>query len=99
MSRSRIKELYSSKATVFHLGIKMHFVRDYHLLTNSQQAKVKAECSKAHQEHFLNQMKNMHHLGDCGTKPGGPCHGSITPAVNYEHPGSGYTLPLASSLY
>jgi len=34
----------------------MHFVRDYQLLTNSQ-AKVKAECLKAHQERFLNQME------------------------------------------
>jgi len=43
MNRSRIKHLYSSSATVFPLGIKMRFVRDYHLLTNSQ-AKAKANC-------------------------------------------------------
>jgi len=55
-SRSRIEALYSSKATTFPLGIKMRFVRDHHLLTNSQ-AKAKAECLRAHQERFLNQME------------------------------------------
>jgi len=34
----------------------MRFVRDYHLLTNSQ-AKAKAECLHAHQEWFLAQME------------------------------------------
>jgi len=56
VNRARIETLYSSKAMVFPLGIKMCFVRDYRLLTNSQ-AKAKAECLKAHQERFLNQME------------------------------------------
>ncbi len=56
VNRSRIEQLYLSKATVFPLGIKMRFVRDFCLLTNSQ-AKAKAECLKAHQERFLNQME------------------------------------------
>jgi len=56
VNRGRIKVLYSSKATVFPLGIKMRFVRDFRLLTNSQ-AKAKVECLKAHQERFLNQME------------------------------------------
>jgi len=34
----------------------MWFIRDFCLLTNSQ-AKAKAECLKAHQERFLNQME------------------------------------------
>jgi len=46
---SQIEALYSSKATTFPLGIKMHFVQDHHLLTNSQ-AKAKVECLHAHQE-------------------------------------------------
>jgi len=56
VNRSRIEHLYSSSATVFPLGIKMRFVRDYKLLTNSQ-AKAKAECLRAHQERFLAQME------------------------------------------
>jgi len=56
ISRGRIEALYLLKATTFPLGIKMRFVQDYCLLTNSQ-AKAKAECLKAHQEHFLNQME------------------------------------------
>jgi len=56
VNRSRIEHLYSSTATVFPLGIKMRFVRDYQLLTNSQ-AKAKAECLRAHQERFLSQME------------------------------------------
>jgi len=56
INRARIEAIYSSKAKVFPLGIKMRFVRDYRLLTNSQ-AKAKAECLKAHQEQFLNQME------------------------------------------
>jgi len=56
IAQGRIEALYSSKATVFPLGIKMHFVRDYQLLTNSQ-AKAKVECLKAHQECFLNYME------------------------------------------
>jgi len=55
LNRSRIELLYSLNATVFLLGIKMRFVRDYCLLTNSQ-AKAKADCLKAHQECFLSQM-------------------------------------------
>jgi len=55
-NHSRIEQLYLSKATVFPLGIKIRFVQDFCLLTNSQ-AKVKAECLKAHQERFLNQME------------------------------------------
>jgi len=53
---SQIEQLYSSKATIFPLGIKMWFVCDFCLLTNSQ-AKAKAECLKVHQEQFLNQME------------------------------------------
>jgi len=53
---SQIEQLYSSKVTIFPLGIKMQFVHDFCLLTNSQ-AKAKAECLKAHQEQFLNQME------------------------------------------
>jgi len=56
VNRSRIEHLYSSTATVFPLGIKMRFVRDLRLLTNSQ-AKAKAECLRAHQERFLTQME------------------------------------------
>jgi len=56
VNRSRLEFLYSSKATVFPLGIKMRFVRDYRLLTNSQ-AKAKAECLRGHQERFLAQME------------------------------------------
>jgi len=41
---------------VFPLGIKMRFVHDYRLLTNSQ-AKAKADCLHAHQERFLAQME------------------------------------------
>jgi len=43
INRSRIEYLYSSKATVFPLGIKMRLVRDYRFLTNSQ-VKAKVEC-------------------------------------------------------
>jgi len=43
VNRNRIEHLYSSTATVFPLGIKMRFVHDYRLLTNSQ-AKAKAKC-------------------------------------------------------
>jgi len=56
VNRSRIEHLYSSSATVFPLGIKMRFVRDFKLLMNSQ-AKAKAECLRAHQERFLSQME------------------------------------------
>jgi len=56
LNRARIETLYLSKATVFPLGIKMRFVHDYRLLTNSQ-VKAKAECLKAYQEWFLNQME------------------------------------------
>ncbi len=56
VNRARIEFLYSSSATVFPLGFKMRFVRDYRLLTNSQ-AKAKADCLRAHQERFLSQME------------------------------------------
>jgi len=56
VNRSRIEHLYLSSATVFPLGIKMRFVRDYRLLTNSQ-AKAKANCLRTHQERFLSNME------------------------------------------
>jgi len=42
MGCSCIEHLFSSKATVFPLGIKMRLVHDYHILTNTQ-AKAKAD--------------------------------------------------------
>jgi len=48
VTRSQIKNLYSSKATVFPLGFKMQLVRDHRLLTNTQ-AKEKAASLRAHQ--------------------------------------------------
>jgi len=56
VNHSRLEYLYSSKATVFPLGIKMWFVHDHQLLTNFQ-AKAKAECLRTHQECFLAQME------------------------------------------
>jgi len=53
---SHIEHLYLSKATVSPLGIKMRFVHDYCLLTNSQ-AKAKAKCLCSHQEWFLSLME------------------------------------------
>jgi len=50
--KARIEALYSSLATTFPLGIKMHLVRDYKLLTNVR-AKEKAKCLCSMQEHFL----------------------------------------------
>jgi len=54
--RSRIEHLFSSKATVFPLGIKMRLARDYRILTNAQ-AKAKADSLRSHQERFLAQME------------------------------------------
>jgi len=56
MVRSRIEHLFSSKATVFPLGIKMRLVQDYHILMNAQ-AKAKADSLRLHQERFLAQME------------------------------------------
>jgi len=54
--QSRIKHLFSSKAMVFPLGIKMQSVRDYRILTNAQ-AKAKANSLRSHQEWFLAQIE------------------------------------------
>jgi len=74
VNRNQLEFLYSSKATVFPLGIKMRFVCDYRLLTNSQ-AKAKAECLRGHQERFLAQMETCTtweianlDLEDCSTE-------------------------------
>jgi len=56
ITRSHIKHLYSSKATVFPLGFKMCLVRDHHLLTNMQ-AKAKAASLRSNQARFLTQME------------------------------------------
>ncbi len=56
ITRSRIKFLYSSRATAFPLGFKMRLVRDHRLLTNTQ-AKAKAASLRAHQARFLAQME------------------------------------------
>jgi len=56
VNNSQIEHLYLATATVFPLGIKMRFIRDYRLLTNSQ-AKAKAKCLRTHQELFLAQME------------------------------------------
>jgi len=48
VARSRIKFLYSSKATGFPLGFKMRLIQDHRLLTSTQ-AKAKAASLKAHQ--------------------------------------------------
>jgi len=56
VTRSQIKYLYSSKATVFPLGFKMRLIHDHRLLTNTQ-AKAKAASLKAHQARFLSQME------------------------------------------
>jgi len=56
MVQSQIEHLFSLKATVFPLGIKMRLVRDYRILTNAQ-AKAKADCLRSHQELFLAQME------------------------------------------
>jgi len=54
--QSRIEHLFSSKATVFPLGIKMQLVQDYCIITNAQ-AKAKANSLCLHQERFLAQME------------------------------------------
>jgi len=48
--------MYSSKASVFLLGIKMRTVMDHRLLTYAQ-VKAKADCLWSHQEWFLAQME------------------------------------------
>jgi len=53
---SRIKYLYSSKATVFLLGFKMRLVCNHQLLTNIH-AKAKVASLCAHQAQFLGQME------------------------------------------
>jgi len=55
-SQNCLETLYSSKAIVFLLGIKMQLVWEYKQLTNLQ-AKAKAEGLQAHQEWFLAQMQ------------------------------------------
>ncbi len=52
----QIEHLFSSKATVFPLGIKMQLVHDYCILTNAQ-VKAKADSLCSHQERFLAQME------------------------------------------
>ncbi len=48
--------MYSSKASVFLLGIKMRIVMDHRLLTYAQ-VKAKADCLWSHQDWFLAQME------------------------------------------